>query len=202
MNDQTSTDGQAEDGQPITPQPKAIVDLRNTLAARPAPRRPTSAGASQARAGSAAEATRSDTSNSARDANAGRAAPQRSSAPRRPRHTIFYVPAEVSTQVRDAARRADLTNADLVFDAIEATRDQLPVLLAPPALPTSNDQLFARAKRRPSAKKVQISAIISAGNLAAIDRLVSELGADSRSHLVEVALAAYLSADVTATARA
>jgi hypothetical protein len=113
---------------------------------------------------------------------------------------VFYVPLEVSEQVRDMARRADLTNADVIFDAIEATQDDLPRLLPAPVIPAGNDRLFARAERRPVGKKVQISAVISPSNLAAIDGLVEKLGADSRSHLVEVALSAFFTSDTAAIA--
>lgn len=111
-------------------------------------------------------------------------------------HTVFYVAIETNNQVRARARQEDLTNAEIIFDAIEATRDELATRLSPDYTPPGSGQLFARPDRRPG-KKVQLSAIISDRNLAAIDTLVGDLGAESRSHLVEVALAAYFQAQAT-----
>lgn len=111
-------------------------------------------------------------------------------------HTVFYVAIETNDQVRSKARQENLTNAEIIFDAIEATRDQLAERLGPDYAAPGSGQLFARPDRRPG-KKVQLSAIISDRNLAAIDSLVGEYGAESRSHLVEVALAAYLQAQAT-----
>lgn len=111
-------------------------------------------------------------------------------------HTVFYVAIETNDQVRAKARQEDLTNAEIIFDAIEATRDELTDRLSPDYTPPGSGQLFARPDRRPG-KKVQLSAIISDRNLAAIDTLVGELGAESRSHLVEVALTAYFQAQAT-----
>jgi hypothetical protein len=203
----------------ITPQPKRIVNLSNTLGSRPAPRRPQAVPSEPAPPASSATPDRSPSpagepeptpiakARKTRESRSGGAAADRSeqepSAGRRTRqrdHTVFYVPLEVSEQVRDLARRADLTNADVIFDAIEATQDDLPRLLAAAVIPAGNDRLFARAERRPVGKKVQISAVISPSNLAAIDGLVEKLGADSRSHLVEVALSAFFTSDTAAIA--
>jgi hypothetical protein len=220
MSDQ-ATEGVGSDAvgerRTITPQPKRIVNLSNTLGSRPAPRRPQPAPsepapASESSAPSASESeptpiTKARKTRDARDARGGGGASSRSdqepAAPRRTRqrdHTVFYVSLDVSEQVRDLARRADLTNADVIFDAIEATQDQLPRLLTVPTTPAAGDRLFARAERRPVGKKVQISAVVSASNLAAIDGLVEKLGADSRSHLVEVALSAFFTSDAAAIA--
>ena len=203
----------------ITPQPKRIVNLSNTLGSRPAPRRPQAVPSEPAPPASSATPGRSPSpsgepeptpiakSRNSRESRRGGAAADRNeqepSAGRRTRqrdHTVFYVPLEVSEQVRDMARRADLTNADVIFDAIEATQDDLPRLLPAAVIPAGNDRLFARAERRPVGKKVQISAVISPSNLAAIDGLVEKLGADSRSHLVEVALSAFFTSDTAAIA--
>jgi len=206
----------------ITPRPKTIADLSSTLASRPSPRRPAAsaeAETSPSGPGPASDNPASGTSSShpqdrtttpvakvrPRDVSGGGVPRgQQSSTPsRRPRlrdHTVFYVPVHVSEQVRETARRDDLTNADVIFDAIEATQDQLRPLLEAPVVPAGEERLFARAGRRPVGKKVQISAVISSSNLEAIDRLVADLGAESRSHLVEVALSAYFTADANATA--
>lgn len=212
MSDPAAEDTSPEAGErrQITPQPKRIVNLSNTLGSRPAPRRPqivpsdpsppTTAPATS-EPSSSEEPTPIAKARKSRDARSGAAAGQSEeelASAKRPRqrdHTVFYVPLEVSEQVRDMARREDLTNADVIFDAIEASQEDLPRLLAAPVVPAGNDRLFARAERRPVGKKVQISAVISPSNLAAIDGLVTKLGADSRSHLVEVALSAFFTSN-------
>jgi hypothetical protein len=222
MSDQvaegTGTDSAGE-RRTITPQPKRIVNLSNTLGSRPAPRRPqpippepapARSDATPKTPGASAPESQPTPITKARKPRDGRSGggvagrgEQEPAAPRRTRqrdHTVFYVSLDVSEQVRDLARRADLTNADVIFDAIEGTQDQLPQLLAAPTTPAASDRLFARAERRPVGKKVQISAVISPSNLAAMDGLVEELGADSRSHLVEVALSAFFTSDAVAIA--
>jgi hypothetical protein len=220
MSDQAAenaTPAAAGERRQITPQPKRIVNLSNTLGSRPAPRRPQAVPSEPAQPASPAQPDPSMSSDpeptpiakarKSRESRSGGAAASRGelepAAGRRTRqrdHTVFYVPLEVSEQVRDMARRADLTNADVIFDAIEATQDDLPGLLAAPAVAAGGDRLFARAERRPVGKKVQISAVISPSNLAAIDGLVEKAGADSRSHLVEVALSAFFRSDTAAIA--
>lgn len=208
----TAPDAGAGERRQITPQPKRIVNLSNTLGSRPAPRRPqivpseppTPKEPAPSEPSPSEEPTPIAKARRSRDARSGGAAGRSEDEPaagRRPRqrdHTVFYVPLDVSERVRDMARREDLTNADVIFDAIEASQEDLPRLLAAPVVPAGNDRLFARAERRPVGKKVQISAVISPSNLAAIDGLVKKLGADSRSHLVEVALSAFFTSD-TAT---
>ena len=207
-----NTASEAGERRQITPQPKRIVNLSNTLGSRPALRRPQIVPSeppppvvpAPSEPSSTEEPTPIAKARKSRDARSGAAAGRSEEEPaagRRTRqrdHTVFYVPLEVSEQVRDMARREDLTNADVIFDAIEASQEDLPRLLAAPVVPAGNDRLFARAERRPVGKKVQISAVISPSNLAAIDGLVTKLGADSRSHLVEVALSAFFTSN-TAT---
>lgn len=116
--------------------------------------------------------------------------------PRRRPHTVFYLPLNLSTELRDFARQRNKTNADVIFDALESTLEELPELLKGPAGGPGGDVshgMFTRTPTKPVGQKVQISGRIQDDNLAIIDRLVDQHGAESRSHLVEVALRSYLS---------
>ncbi len=233
---------------PITPRPKQILNLRNTLAAKPSPRpagtppTPTPSAAPtetrvvtgnpqpaapieppsttpQPATGTApvqpatptapvrpdtSSASAQPTTDTAPAQSATGTAPAQSATgtapaqlaadgqPRRRRdHTVFYLPIEVSDRLRDVARRQNKTNADVIFDAIEAALPDLPSLLAQPSSQRDGG-VFDRRAMKPVGQKVQISAVISPRNLALIDQMVADHGADSRSQLVEASLNVYL----------
>lgn len=110
---------------------------------------------------------------------------------RRTQHSVFYLPLELSDRLRELGRRDNKTNADVIFDAIEANFDELPRLLSAEPAPDDGG-VFTRPKARPVGQKVQVTARIRNDNLRIIDQLVGQHGAESRSRLVEVALHAYL----------
>lgn len=217
---------------PITPRPKQILNLRNTLAAKPSPRPagtpPTpapSAGPTetrvvtgnpqpaapieppsttpQAATGTAPVQPATPTASVRPDTSSAPAQPATDTAPAQPAadgqarpqrrrdHTVFYLPIEVSDRLRDVARRQNKTNADVIFDAIEAALPELPSLLAQPSSQRDGG-VFDRRVMKPVGQKVQISAVISGRNLAVIDQMVADHGADSRSQLVEASLNVYL----------
>jgi len=110
---------------------------------------------------------------------------------------VFYLPIDISDQLRDAARRNNQTNADIIFDAIEASMPDLPRIVEENRTttgPSEGDGVFQRAGTRPVGRKVQVSAVVSDTNLAIIDQLAAEHGAESRSQLVEASLTAYFAA--------
>ena len=116
---------------------------------------------------------------------------------RRRDQTVFYLPIDISDQLRDAARRNNQTNADIIFDAIEASMPDLPRIVEENRTttgPSEGDGVFQRAGTRPVGRKVQVSAVVSDTNLAIIDQLAAEHGAESRSQLVEASLTAYFAA--------
>jgi hypothetical protein len=125
--------------------------------------------------------------------------------PRRRPHTVFYLPLDLSKELRELARSRNKTNADVIFDALESTLEELPQLLKPPAgggeASEANHGMFTRTPTKPVGQKVQISGRIQEDNLAIIDQLVDQHGAESRSQLVEVALRAYLSDHTPVPAR-
>lgn len=104
--------------------------------------------------------------------------------------TAIYIRPELLDQIRDWRRSHEITNGDLILDAIQATIDQLPDLIAP--TPVSADGMFARESRQHHVGKVQFSARLRGDNVAVIDELVDKFEAGSRSRLIEAALAAYL----------
>ena len=113
--------------------------------------------------------------------------------PRAPRgQTVFYLPFDLSEQLRDAAREQAKTHAEVIFDAIEAQLDELGALLHDSEPVTSGGGVFTRAEPRQAGPKVQVSGQIRSDNLSVIDRLVEQHGAGSRSQLIEVALRAHL----------
>ena len=159
-----SADATRASGQPqrIEPQPKRLVNLSNTLGKRPIPQRtlepspPVEAPPTQTSDARPAQPTttppaddaeteqptqrrRSSTprtrSTSRQTGGAADTGGERTRPTRLRDHTVFYVSVEVSEQVRDLARRESLTNADVIFDAIEATHTDLPSLLESPKVP-------------------------------------------------------------------
>lgn len=106
--------------------------------------------------------------------------------------TAIYVRPELLEQIRVFRRTTEVTNGDLILDAIEASVDQLPKLVAPKQV--SGDGMFARTTRDGHIGKVQLSARLLDENLHVIDELVDQLSAESRSQLIEAALTAYLPA--------
>lgn len=122
--------------------------------------------------------------------------------PRRRRpNTVFYVAIDVSHRLREFARRHNKTNADVIFDALEANLEELPALLSSARHPSGDDdKVFARTQPKPVGQKVQLTGVVHDSNLAIIDRLVEQHDAESRSQLIEVALRAYLAADSTRAA--
>ena len=218
MSDQ-ATEGVGSDAvgerRTITPQPKRIVNLSNTLGSRPAPRRPQPAPSEPAPASPASPETESPSPSASEseptpitkareDARCPRCARRgRGVEPERPGagcaaphpaarpHRLLRVAGLSASRCGIWPRRADLTNADVIFDAIEATQDQLPRLLTVPSPRRRGPGCSLGRSRGRSARRCRSRTVISASNLAAIDGLVEQPGADSRSHLVEVALRAH-----------
>lgn len=188
---------------PIQPRGLLPKDLKNTLGRRPLTPIP-SPQPEEVPAASPAEPTSRTQPGSqaaARDAEASGARPR---SPRRRPHTVFYLPLDLSKELREFARSRNKTNADVIFDALESSLEELPQLLKPAAGGVDGDAsqgVFTRTPAKPVGQKVQISGRIQDDNLTIIDRLVDQHGAESRSQLVEVALRAYLSTHTPVPAR-
>lgn len=109
---------------------------------------------------------------------------------------MFYLPVDLSKQLRTAAQQQSKTHAEVIFDAIEARLDDLDDLLHAGAAKPGPGGVFTRTEPKQAEPKVQVSGQIRSDNLRVIDRLVEQHGADSRSQLVEVALRAHLDGPV------
>lgn len=115
---------------------------------------------------------------------------------------------QVATYVRPAVKAAAqqrrvrdrLSNAEIAFEAIDATFSRLQQLLQQRRTVQRNpDSLFpARTRRRfgsstqPDTRMVPWVLQATADEIKVLDDLVSELGAESRSELIAVALEAHL----------
>ncbi|MDN5932063.1 MAG: hypothetical protein L0I24_13530 [Pseudonocardia sp.] len=142
--------------------------------------------------------------------------PEARSRPRTPSRRLQPAPAQVSrsqsfqvaTYVRPAIKTAAqqrrardrATNAEIAFEAIDATFSSLQQLLQHRrTVQRKPDSLFpARTRRRfgtsaqPETRMVPWVLQATADEIKVLDDLVSELGADSRSELIAVALEAHL----------
>ena len=109
-----------------------------------------------------------------------------------PYSTIVYV----TSGIRDALRRRvarenRITFTDLVLDALEAHEKDLRDAWPPP-LRSSGRFTRAPARRvRRDEPGVQLSLCLTPSNLAVLDEMVEQLGAPSRTALVEEALRRY-----------
>lgn len=99
----------------------------------------------------------------------------------------------------DAARKRDRrTNADLVLDALDRARHQLPELVTrqqrqerpPNSLFSARPSRTRQRATSPSERTVPFTFRVTADELVVIDRLVEETSASSRSSLVAAALQA------------
>lgn len=142
--------------------------------------------------------------------------PEARSRPRTPSRRLQPAPAQVSqsqsfqvaTYVRPAVKTAAqqrrardrATNAEIAFEAIDATFSGLQQLLQRRrTVQRKPDSLFpARTRRRfgtsaqPETRMVPWVLQATADEIKVLDDLVSELGAESRSELIAVALEAHL----------
>jgi len=113
----------------------------------------------------------------------------------RPRDIALSLPSSLVEALRKRAIRDAISQADVLLDALSATRDQLPELVAPvqhEATQAEGD-LFVRTSRpRESAPRATLTLRLAPKNVSAIDQLVVESASPSRSRMCAAALGAYL----------
>ena len=112
-----------------------------------------------------------------------------------PRLVILQLPNDVADLLRVKARERGMTYKELTLDAIEATVDLLPNLIAAQRPRAREAGLFAgervAAQVRPEGRR-QVSIKLTEPSIRSLDELADQLSARSRSELVSVALSAYL----------
>lgn len=109
------------------------------------------------------------------------------------RSTSLTLPVDLIARVRERARSEEISQADLLLDAISATQDSLDVSEWQDTQARTDDGLFVRTPTREQHGPVAtLSLRLRGENLQAIDGLVERLGAPSRSALCAAALRTYL----------
>lgn len=114
-----------------------------------------------------------------------------------PQRVVVYLRAEVAEAVR-GARRTGVTNADVIFDAIEQTGiEELKRLVAAQTrggrqVPTQPGRIFSRQVGSVALNKVRFEARLLGSDCELIDQAVEQAGADNRSELIEIALYKHL----------
>ncbi len=109
------------------------------------------------------------------------------------RVTTLSLPTDLVSDLKARATAEGVSQADVILDAIAATKDALPDLLTPAAPAVSSDGLFVRASTRTTSSPLATLSIrLLQRNLAVIDQLVATSNAPSRSKLCAVALRTYL----------
>lgn len=132
-------------------------------------------------------------------------APVKTAAPRKPvrrprsevadvtRAISVSIPLRLAEAFKVTARSSGRTHADLLMDAVVANRDELDALIDNVRPKAKRDELFLRAPaRQVEEPHVSLSLRMLAPNLAALDALVEEHKAESRSQLCAAVLEAYL----------
>lgn len=109
-----------------------------------------------------------------------------------------HIPLAVLDDVKKTQAERNMASGDVIIVAIEATYERLKVLLRPRA--TAGGNLFgarvSRPARTPLTEPVTpLTYRLTSEEYEVLDRLVDELGATSRSHLVRVALNTYYGRD-------
>ncbi len=112
-----------------------------------------------------------------------------------PRPVIVYLPVSLRDRLRQLTVERDLTYTELVLESVDATHQRLQSLLTPEKSARTRSlfqQPSTPRRRRHAEPHVQVSLRLVPEDLAVIDRLVTDLNAGSRSHLVATALQAHV----------
>ena len=117
--------------------------------------------------------------------------PPRSASADTVRNVTLSLPIAVVEALRQRAVADQVSQAEVLLDALEATSPRLAQLVAD-AMPTRQKGLFVRARPRPDDPSTVLPLRILSRNAAVIDELVTQTGAPSRSMMCAVALRAYL----------
>lgn len=112
----------------------------------------------------------------------------------RSRASNMLLPAQLHARVTAYAQATARSHGDVIMDAIEANIDELRPLFAP-APQASSGSIFGarpvRAPRPPEGPKVQLNYRLRSDYFAALEDLVVQLRAGTRTHLILTALQMY-----------
>lgn len=110
------------------------------------------------------------------------------------RASNVHIPVTLIGGINDTKRTTRMSNGDIIITAIEQTYEQLRERIRP--RPATGGALFSRRVSRPprtptTEPVTPLNFRMTSDDYQVLDRLVDELGAASRSHLITVALSAY-----------
>lgn len=110
------------------------------------------------------------------------------------RNTTLSLPTAIVRQLKDRARADRTSQPEVIMDALSSVHHDLGKLLAEREQPVVSDGLFLRKTSRTGSSEplATLSLRMLSRNIDAIDELVSQHQAPSRSALCLVALKAYL----------
>jgi hypothetical protein len=111
----------------------------------------------------------------------------------RVRRSNVHIPVRLLGPITDKTEREGLSNGELIIAAIEQTFDRLPDLIHP--APTTGGNLFdsrrSRVSRSTDGPLTPLNYGLREVDFQTLDRLVEQLRASSRGHLITAALTAY-----------
>lgn len=110
------------------------------------------------------------------------------------RASNVHIPVALIDALNETKRTTRMSNGDIIITALEQTYEQLKTLIHP--RPTTGGALFSQRVSRPPRTPITepvtpLNYRLSTEDYAVLDKLVDDLGATSRSHLITVALSAY-----------
>ncbi|SSC24029.1 Ribbon-helix-helix protein, CopG, partial [Klenkia terrae] len=192
-------------GPAVTPEPTSAPEKQPSSDAKPAvaPQQPAATTpveampqADPAQDGSSGgEVTTTPSATRSRPRTSRTTTPAKATASPVPRLVILQLPNSTADRLRDNARQRGVTYKELALDAVEATAEQLPDLLAAQRPKARAEGMFAgervATQVRPEGRR-QVSIKLTETSIAALDDLATRHGARSRSELVATALDAYL----------
>ncbi len=111
----------------------------------------------------------------------------------RARRSNVHIPVRLLGPIATKTETEGLSNGEIIIAAIEQTFDQLPDLIHP--APTTGGNLFdsrrSRVSRSTDGPLTPLNYGLREVDFETLDRLVTELRASSRGHLITAALSAY-----------
>lgn len=120
------------------------------------------------------------------------------------RGTTIYIAAHLFDRIESVRTTKRMSNGEIVLAAVDATHRQLPALIAAERTAAAGgendaaagDSLFAprpsAGRPRKAVARTMLQVRFREADYAVLDRLVAQVGANSRSHLINLALDAYL----------